>query len=128
MLRRAAVALVVKAREIAALRDDAASEGYEYGWASGSWVIDGATSVEAARNLLRGIKAEDRDVLDSLPPSPFISKQDDDVRPEDLLEFYDLGASDKGAEDVLSAFEKGFTRGVIDAVTQAARDLIEEEG
>lgn len=44
--------------------------GHERGVAAGSWVIDGNTSEETARNLLRGIDDGDPVVYDVLPFAP----------------------------------------------------------
>lgn len=107
----------IEAEPLAAIIADASKEGYERGEAAGSWVIDGNTTDEATRRILRGIADGDPAVMDSLPLS---GEWADGLLPGDVLAWYDLGGNDDGADDVLTAFEEGFSRGVADEVARAA--------
>jgi len=101
-------------------------EGYERGLAAGSWVVDGNTSEATARRLLEGIEDGDPEILDGLPSAPLSGEFADDLTPRDVLDWYELGEDDDGADDVLAAFEEGFARGVIDEVTRSARAILGE--
>jgi hypothetical protein len=96
-------------------------DGYEAGRAAGTWVIDGNTSTLTAKWLLEGIEAGDPEVYDQLPGSPLSGEWADAPLPRDILEGFGMSEDDDAADDVLGAFESGFSRGVEDEVVRAAR-------
>jgi hypothetical protein len=99
----------------------AEQEGYEAGKAAGSWVIDGNTPEETARYILQGIEDGDPAVMDSLPSSPLSGEWADAPLPRDILEGFDMDEDDDAADDLLTAYEDGFSRGVMDEVERSAR-------
>lgn len=98
--------------------------GYRAGVAAGSWVIDGNTSVPEARYLLAGIEEGDPVVIESLPSSPLSGEWAGSLLPADILAEYGIRENDPAADDVLSAFEDGYSRGVTDEVIRAARLIV----
>jgi hypothetical protein len=115
------------ARRILAIDDlieRAEQEGYEHGVGSGSWVLDGNSTDETARRLLQGIEDGDPETLDALPSSPLSGEWADSLTPADVLAWFDLDDEHDAADDVLSAFEAGFSRGVVDEVERLARAIL----
>jgi len=108
--------------------DDVCERASEYGCrvgtAAGSWVLDGNSSEETARALLEGIEDGDPMVLDSLPSSPLSGEWADSLTPADVLAELSMDEDDARADDVLSAFEDGYSRGVVDEVARSARAII----
>ncbi len=99
-------------------------EGYDHGVTAGSWLLDGNSSEDAARRLLRGIEDGDPEILDALPCSPLSTEWADSLTPADVLGWYDLDSEHDAADDVLRAFEDGFSRGVeVEAVRSATAFL-----
>jgi len=102
----------------------AEQEGYEHGVTAGSWLLDGNSSEEAARRLLSGIEDGDPEILDQLPGSPLSGEYADGLLPRDVLAWYDLDEQHDAADDILRAFEDGFSRGVeAEAVRSATAAL-----
>ncbi len=98
----------------------AEQEGYAHGVTAGSWLLDGNSSEEAAHRLLRGIEDGDPEILDQLPAAPLSGEHADSLLPRDVLAWYDLDEQHDAADDVLRAFEDGFSRGVeVEAVRSA---------
>ncbi len=79
---------------------------------------------DAARRLLDGIADGDPLVLDELPCSPLSGEWADGLLPRDVLAEYGLDEEHDAADDVLSAFEAGYDRGVHDEATRSARALL----
>lgn len=102
----------------------AEQEGHEHGVAAGSWVVDGNTSEESARRLLQGIEDGDPEVMDELPSAPLSGEYADGLLPRDVLGWYDLDEEHDAADDVLRAFEDGYSRGVVDEVVRSARAIL----
>jgi hypothetical protein len=94
--------------------------GYAHGKAAGSWVIDGNTSADTARYLLKGLEDGDPEVYDRLPSSPLSGEWADSPTPASVLA--DLGVSEdcEGADDLLNEYEDAFSDGVTDEVVRAA--------
>ena len=102
----------------------AEQEGHDHGVTAGSWLLDGNSSEDAARRLLRGIEDGDPEILDQLPASPLSGEYADNLLPRDVLAWYDLDEQHDAADDVLRAFEDGFSRGVeVEAVRSATAFL-----
>ncbi len=102
----------------------AEQEGYDHGVAAGSWLFDGNRSEDAARRLLKGIEDGDPEILDQLPESPLSGEYADGLLPRDVLSWYDLDAEHDAADDVLRAFEDGFSRGVEAEAVRSATALL----
>jgi hypothetical protein len=100
--------------------EQAEQEGYERGKAAGSWLLDGNSTEQAARRLLQGIEDGDPEVLDELPSAPLSGEWADDPLPRDVLGALGVDEDDDGAEDVLRAYEDGFSRGVTDEACRSA--------
>lgn len=111
-------------RRVDELLERAEEAGYEHGVAAGSWVVDGRTSPEVARRLLDGVADGDPLVVDLLPSSPLSGEWAGDPSPRDVLESFDLDEDDDLADEVLTAYEAGFSRGVQDEAVKAARALL----
>ena len=97
-------------------------EGYDHGVTAGSWLLDGNSTQDAARELVRGIEEGDPIVLDLLPSSPLSGEYADGVLPPDVL--HDIDEDHDAASDVLDAFEAGFSRGVEAEAVRSARALL----
>jgi len=102
----------------------AEQEGFEHGVTAGSWLLDGNSSEEAARRLLTGIEDGDPEILDALPSSPLSGEWADSLTPADVLGWYDLDEDHEAADDVLRAFEDGFSRGVEAEAVRSATALL----
>jgi hypothetical protein len=105
----------------------ARAAGYDAGKAAGSWIVDGNTSTETARALLAGIEDGDPAVLDQLPTSPLSGEWADAPTPRDVLEDVNMTEDDEGAEDVLSAYEEGFSSGAEDEAVRLARAILPDD-
>jgi len=104
--------------------EQAEQKGYEYGVSAGSWLLDGNSSEDAARRRLQGIEDGDPEILDALPCSPLSGEWADSLTPADVLGWYDLDEEHEAAEDVLRAFEAGFSRGVEAEAVRSASALL----
>ncbi len=104
--------------------EQAEQEGYEAGKAAGSWLLDGNSTEQAARALLRGIEDGDPEVMDALPSSPLSGEWADDPLPRDVLDGLGLDEDDDAAEDVLRAYEDAYSRGVEDEAVRSARAML----
>lgn len=102
----------------------AEEEGYERGRAAGSWVLDGNSTDESARALLKGIEDGDPMIMDALPSAPLSGEWADGLSAADLLGWYDLDEEHDAAHDVLAALETGFQRGAQDEVARSARTIL----
>ena len=102
----------------------AEQEGYDHGVTAGSWLLDGNSSEEAARRLLTGLEDGDPEILDQLPASPLSGEYADGLLPRDVLGWYDLDEQHDAADDVLRAFEDGFSRGVEAEAVRSATALL----
>lgn len=111
-------------RDYDAIIEAARVAGYEHGKAAGSWVIDGNTSEDTARYILAGIEDGDPAVLDALPSSPLSGEWADCLLPRDVLSSLDVDEDDDAADDILSAFEDGFSSGVEDEVVRSASAVL----
>jgi hypothetical protein len=107
--------------------EGARQEGYERGVAAGSWLLDGNSTEDAARELLRGIEDGGPAVLDLLPSSPLSGEYADGLLPRDVLGLYDVDEEHDAADDVLRAYEDGFARGVEDEAVRSARAMLGEQ-
>jgi hypothetical protein len=103
---------------------DAEQEGYDAGKAAGSWLLDGNSTTENARRLLQGIEDGDPEIMDELPSAPLSGEWADGLLPRDVLAWYDMDDNDDAADDVLSAFENGYSRGVMDEAVRSAQAII----
>jgi hypothetical protein len=104
----------------AALNERAERLGRRAGKAAGTWAIDGNTSADAARALLRGIDEGDPAVLDAMPDP----HGDDEFSHEGVL--LDLGVHPEGddADRVLESYRVGFDSGYWAEVERAAHAML----
>jgi len=96
--------------------------GYDHGLAAGSWVIDGNTTTETARRIVRGYDDGDPEIMD-MQPAPLSGEWADSPLPRDVLSAVGLEQDDDAADDALSAYEDGYGRGYWQQVLAAARTL-----
>lgn len=104
--------------------ENAALLGHDAGLAAGSWIIDGNTSTDTARAILRGIEDGDPAVLDQLPASPLSGEWADGLLPRDVLTWYDRDEDADDADDILTAYEDGYSAGVLEKVERSARAIL----
>ena len=102
----------------------AEEEGYDQGKAAGSWLLDGNSKEEAARRLLQGIEDGDPEIIDTLPSSPLSGEYADGLLPRDVLGRFDLDEQHDAADEILSAFEDGYARGVQDEAVRTAEAML----
>lgn len=136
-------ARIVAHWEREALRERADALGYEAGVAAGSWVIDGNTDAEDAASLLRMIEDGDPAAWDAFPSSPLSGEYADGWTEEAVCEQSGLPEETWNAytcavgfeqkldyeavalvDDVLRAFEDGYSRGVMDEIVRSCRALL----
>ena len=103
---------------------DAEQEGYDHGKSAGSWLLNGNSTTNDARRLLQGIEDGDPEIMDELPAAPLSGEWADSLLPRDVLGWYEINDDDDVADDVLSAFELGYSRGVMDEVIRSAQAII----
>lgn len=96
------------------------ARGKADGAAAGSWVIDGNTTRERAREIWQGIEDGDPAILDSLP-ALCLGEWADDPSWEDILDDEDIEADDDTADDLWRTYEDAWHEGMIDRVTRDAR-------
>lgn len=100
--------------------------GYNHGQAAGSWVIDGNTSEDTARAILKGLDEGDPAVYDALPSSPLSGEWADAPTPQSVFKDLGMTGDEDFASDVLDAYEFGFEHGAQDEVIRAASYLVSE--
>lgn len=91
--------------------------GHDRGLTSGSWVIDGNTSEDQARRLLKGIT--DGDPMD-MAPSPLSGEWAGESIPE-LSDTYSIDLTDETNAD---EFEEGFSEGFWHQVETDAKAVL----
>lgn len=104
---------------------DARAFGVERGKHSGSWVLNGTSSLETAQRILDGYENGDPEIMD-LEGSPLSGEWVDGLRAEDVYAAANVVVSDDDTtdySDLLDAFEQGFTEGFWDEVTRLARAM-----
>lgn len=93
--------------------------GLERGKGAGSWVVDGNTTEETARYLLKGIADGDPEIMD-IAPYPLSGENSGESIPE-LSYQYGIDLFD---DDEATRFEEGFDVGFWDTVQAAAERVI----
>jgi len=94
--------------------------GAEAGKNAGSWVIDGTTTEETARRILRGLDDGDPEILD-MQPAPLSGEYAGESIPE-LSEQYGIPLDD---DEVATVFETAFSEAYWAEVERAARYQVE---
>jgi hypothetical protein len=107
------------------LTGSARAQGAEDGRCAGTWIIDGNTTDETKQACLKGFEDGDPAVYDQLPGSPLSGEYADGLLPRDVLGWYGLTEDDDLADDVLSAYEDGYSQGVVDEVERACNATLE---
>lgn len=98
---------------------EAHSAGYDRGQDSGSWVIDGNTSEDQAKRLLKGITDGDPKIMD-MAPSPLSGEWAGESIPE-LSDEYGIDLTNEINAD---EFEQGFSEGFWDEVERSAKAVL----
>lgn len=104
--------------------------GRESGQAAGTWTIDGNTSGDTARAILREI--EDCDFEPPPPPSPFAGQWADDPRPIDVIdeaiardaEYEATDLTDDELDELSLAWIDEWTGGYVEQVEADARSRL----
>jgi hypothetical protein len=105
--------------------DQAAALGAEHGRNAGSWVIDGNTTVETARAILKGYEDGDPEVMD-MQPAPLSGEWADSMTPDILANEVDLPINtlqEGQLEEVCDAYEQAFADSYWAEVLGAARTI-----
>lgn len=105
---------------------EARTLGYERGKSVGSWVIDGNTSDDTARDIIAGYENGDPSVMD-MAPSPLSGEWADDPTIGDVLRELDTDEGDDAADDLLSEYEVAFSDGFWDEVISSADAVLSED-
>jgi hypothetical protein len=112
-------------RWLPTLSDFAYAEGLEHGKNAGTWVIDGNTTDETKEAFLKGFEDGDPAVYDALPSSPLSGEYADGLLPRDVLGWYSIDEGDDRADDILSAYEDGYSQGIVGEVERACLATLE---
>lgn len=108
------------------LRDVHAAEmGYDAGKAAGSWVIDGNTSVEQCRAILKGYEKGDPKIM-YMEPSPLSGEWANSTTPNSIAADFKVDPESGEAADLFDAYEEAFSRGYWDEVIRSAKYQTEE--
>ena len=106
----------------------AEDRGTEDGTAAGSWVIDGNTSADTARAILRGIEDGDPEVIDTLPTADLSGQWADTLTGPELVTAAAAYAGIDDAEDVFNdicdAYEVAFEHAAQYEVERSARAIL----
>jgi hypothetical protein len=97
----------------------ARAQGAADGCAAGTWAIDGNTTGETKQAFIKGFEDGDPAIYDALPSSPLSGEWADGLLPRDVLGWYGLTEDDDRADDILCAYEDGYSQGVVDEVERA---------
>ena len=97
--------------------------GKELGEAAGSWIIDGNTTEETARYLLKGIADGDPEVLDNHGPRSPLSGE---LSGESIPEPSDQFGIDLWDDEEATRFEEGYDAGYWDTVERDARVIVND--
>lgn len=100
--------------------DTIGKRGLADGKAAGSWVLDGNTSKERAREIWQGIEDGDSAILDSLP-SLCLGEWADDPSWEDILSDEGIECDDDTADDLWGTYQDAWSEGMLAEVSRAAR-------
>lgn len=109
-----------------AMSDDEIEEtirerGKSDGKAAGSWVIDGNTSPERAREIFEGIENGDPAILDELPELR-LGEWADDPSWDEILDDLEIECeSDEEKDDLFRVYQDAWSEGMSDEVQRAAR-------
>jgi hypothetical protein len=107
--------------------------GASAGKAAGSWAIDGTTTAEAARRILKGYEDGDPAVLD-MQPSPLSGEWAGGPTEDDVLDEIELYANTTisgdalggdGIAEIIGVWLDGYSEGYWDEVIRAARHAAE---
>jgi hypothetical protein len=103
------------------LEETARQLGRDEGTARASWYFDGSTTRETYQRVLQGIEEGDPEILDDFPGSPLSGEWAGDPLPNDVLASLDVDPDDAAVDDLLTAYEQGFTDAVAEEIERAAR-------
>ena len=85
--------------------------GYEAGKAASSWLLDGNSTEAAARALLDGIRDGDPEIMNQLPSNPLSGEWAGGTTQSGILEELEVDEDDDWADEVIDAYEDGFSTG-----------------
>src|SRR5262249_48651513 len=100
---------------------EAREQGYDRGKAAAGRYFDGNTSEDTYRRVLQGIEEGDPAVMDTLPSCPLSGEWADEITPRGLFEDLGMSGDEDYADDVLNAYEDGFSQGATDELVRVAR-------
>lgn len=106
----------------------AARLGAEHGLRAGAWIIDGNTTPESARAILRGIEEGDPFILDNLPIVPDLTGEWAD-RPSGTAIYFEITEADEIGDDftdVLDIYEQAYTDAAVAEIERSARAMVED--
>lgn len=93
------------------------------GTAAGSWVIDGNTTTETARNILQGIEDGDPQVMD-MQPAPLSGEWADNPVVDEVLALVGMDYDNDAADDMLAIYETAFGTAYWAEVQRAAHGIV----
>jgi hypothetical protein len=96
--------------------------GREHGRAGASWYFDGNTSDETYARVLQGIEEGDPEILDTFPHSPLSGEWAGDPTPSHVLEGFGVRLEHDSADEILRAYEDGFSEAVQNEIERVARE------
>jgi len=106
---------------IDSLIQQAREAGADHGRSAASWYFDGNTPAETYALVLKGLEDGDPMILDTLPCSPLSGEWADNPTPRTVFEDLGMTGDEDYADDVLNAYEDGFTQASQDEVERVAR-------
>lgn len=108
-------------QEQATLEEQARKMGEDHGTNAASWYFDGNTSTDTYAAVLRGIDEGDPAVLDTFPSSPLSGEWADSPTPATVLGELEVSEDDDRADDLLTAYEDGFSSASAEEIERMAR-------
>lgn len=100
--------------------DTIRERGLSDGKAAGSWVIDGNTSKERAREIFDGIEDSDGKILDELPTLT-LGEWADDPTWREILDDEGIECDEETADDLWRTYSDAWSEGMLAEVQRAAR-------
>jgi hypothetical protein len=107
------------------LVEKAAELGYDYGVSKGSWVIDGNTSEDMCRKIIKGYDDGDPEILD-YAPAPLSGEWAGEPTTSSVLRALFVEDNEEH-EHLIDTYEISFYQGFWDTVIQAAKAQLPED-
>lgn len=103
-----------------ALEEQAELLGKDHGRAVGSWVLDGNSTSETARAILRGYDDGDPEVMD-MQPAPLSGEWADSWTPKTLADELGIAEDDERLDELCTEYELGYSTAYWDEVISTAK-------